>query len=378
MSPWRIATFANLYVVLTTYYPDNPGITDWLGLGRGSASPLGVTIFAARSTSPGFVWIAWQLRDRAVATDWPATSRRPGSPRSRSGAAGRRTALGLEPPGGRRRSRRRPRSRWRTGPRLGGQIRVAAAAARLARAAAARRARAPRLVRARAAARAGLPDRSARARGEPGGRFDRLDLWLLVVLVVVALVLRTFRLDEPYSMHFDEVYHARTATEFLQDWRYGEPHDIYEYTHPHLAKYAMAAGHRGVRQRPGHRPTADLGRAGARRRVEPRWDDAGTARGRAGDRLYVATGDRGPRLRPADRALRSAPAPLPGASAVAVDQTWPSPVRRDRRGRASSRSTPTVARRSASEPGDGTWRRCSPADVRPSRLGRRADRPASS
>ena len=26
-------------------------------------------------------------------------------------------------------------------------------------------------------------------------------------------------------MHFDEVYHARTATEFLQDWRYGEPHD---------------------------------------------------------------------------------------------------------------------------------------------------------
>ena len=43
-------------------------------------------------------------------------------------------------------------------------------------------------------------------------------------------------------MHFDEVYHARTATEFLQDWRYGESHDIYEWTHPHLAKYAMAAG----------------------------------------------------------------------------------------------------------------------------------------
>ena len=43
-------------------------------------------------------------------------------------------------------------------------------------------------------------------------------------------------------MHFDEVYHARTATEFLQFWRYGMPHDIYEYTHPHLAKYAMAAG----------------------------------------------------------------------------------------------------------------------------------------
>ena len=43
-------------------------------------------------------------------------------------------------------------------------------------------------------------------------------------------------------MHFDEVYHARTATEFLQDWRYGDEHDIYEWTHPHLAKYAMAGG----------------------------------------------------------------------------------------------------------------------------------------
>ena len=30
--------------------------------------------------------------------------------------------------------------------------------------------------------------------------------------------------------------------EFLQGWNYGIPHDIYEYTHPHLAKYAMAEG----------------------------------------------------------------------------------------------------------------------------------------
>ena len=53
---------------------------------------------------------------------------------------------------------------------------------------------------------------------------------------------RMWRLDEPYQMHFDEVYHPRTATEFLQDWRYGISHDIYEWTHPHLAKYAMALG----------------------------------------------------------------------------------------------------------------------------------------
>ena len=32
---------------------------------------------------------------------------------------------------------------------------------------------------------------------ETGGRFDRLDLWFLVVLVVAALVSRGFRLDEP-------------------------------------------------------------------------------------------------------------------------------------------------------------------------------------
>ena len=59
---------------------------------------------------------------------------------------------------------------------------------------------------------------------------------------MASLGLRVFRLAEPYQMHFDEVYHARTATEFLQDWRYGISHDIYEWTHPHLAKYAMAGG----------------------------------------------------------------------------------------------------------------------------------------
>jgi hypothetical protein len=61
-------------------------------------------------------------------------------------------------------------------------------------------------------------------------------------LVVATFGLRMFRLAEPYQMHFDEVYHARTATEFLQDWRYGYSHVIYEWTHPHLAKYAMAGG----------------------------------------------------------------------------------------------------------------------------------------
>ena len=68
--------------------------------------------------------------------------------------------------------------------------------------------------------------------------------------MVGSLFLRTFRLAEPYQMHFDEVYHARTATEFLQDWRYGIDHDIYEWTHPHLAKYAMAGRARPVGRGP--------------------------------------------------------------------------------------------------------------------------------
>ena len=86
------------------------------------------------------------------------------------------------------------------------------------------------------------PDRTASFANERGGRLDRLDLFIVVVVVLSAFVLRMYRVDEPSRMHFDEVYHARTATEFLQDWRYGISHNIYEWTHPHLAKYAMALG----------------------------------------------------------------------------------------------------------------------------------------
>ncbi len=72
------------------------------------------------------------------------------------------------------------------------------------------------------------PDRSRQLATEGRGRLDRLDLWILIVLVVAAMGLRMFRLSEPARMHFDEVYHARTAAEFLQDWRYGLSHYIYE------------------------------------------------------------------------------------------------------------------------------------------------------
>jgi hypothetical protein len=164
-------------------------------------------------------------------------------------------------------------------------------------------------------------DRSPALAREGGGRLDRLDLWFLLVLVAAVLVLRTFRLGEPMRMHFDEVYHARTAIEFLQDWRYGEPHAIYEYTHPHLAKYAIVEG---VDLLGNNRVVAesDLGTPVRDAAIEPRWDvPPGTGAGamtRGGERLYVATGDSLDVYDLRTRALL-ARFPVPGAGAVAVD-----------------------------------------------------------
>jgi 4-amino-4-deoxy-L-arabinose transferase-like glycosyltransferase len=73
-------------------------------------------------------------------------------------------------------------------------------------------------------------------------RLDRLDLALVIGLVLLAFFFRLWRLDTPRSMHFDEVYHARSATEWLADWQEGWKRDTYEWTHPMLAKYLIAAG----------------------------------------------------------------------------------------------------------------------------------------
>ena len=108
----------------------------------------------------------------------------------------------------------------------------------------------------------------------------------------------TYRVDEPARMHFDEVYHARTATEFLQDWRYGMTHSIYEWTHPHLAKYAMA---RGIMPFAGHDVAAssNLGSPVRDATIEPRRPDQSRPR-----REPAIGVDRGParahRLRPPD------------------------------------------------------------------------------
>jgi len=77
---------------------------------------------------------------------------------------------------------------------------------------------------------------------EPPRRLDRLDALLVVGLVVFAFGVRVWRLDLPRPMHFDEQYHARSATEWLADWQEGWKRDTYEWTHPPLAKYLIAAG----------------------------------------------------------------------------------------------------------------------------------------
>lgn len=60
-------------------------------------------------------------------------------------------------------------------------------------------------------------------------------LWL-VLLLAASAVLRFWRLAEPPSQVFDEIYYARTAREYLT----GQP--IYEWTHPPLSKLLIGVG----------------------------------------------------------------------------------------------------------------------------------------
>ena len=160
-------------------------------------------------------------------------------------------------------------------------------------------------------------DRGAELGAEPGGRIDRKDVLIVILLVIFTLTVRGVRLDQPARMYFDEVYHARTATEFLQHWEYGEPHDIYEFTHPHLAKYAMAWGIRlaGGNEVSG---TDDLGVPVEDAAPERRWAPTGADGRRNGDRLYIGTGEA---LLVYDLAGLELVAELPvAATALAVDQ----------------------------------------------------------
>ncbi len=100
----------------------------------------------------------------------------------------------------------------------------------------------PKQTRATAPTPAAIKLRAPTQQSAPRASLNRVDLWMIVVIAVTALSLRGWRVGEPTRFEFDEVYHVRTATEFMQFWRYDDPHNIYEYTHPHVAKYAIAAG----------------------------------------------------------------------------------------------------------------------------------------
>ncbi len=332
------ANFANLYGVLTLPFYENPGLGPMLGafgglgasLGDAVRSQAGVTLAAAAHTGGLLAAVAFLVRPMPGETDRESD----GEPDTEL-ADGELSEDGVTSDAGSENAVAGQRG-GAAGPRDGAGRGTAADDGPSAPAAPAAAARDPERVTAVAARPADeeIPwpapvaeppapfDRTASLAREGGGRFDRLDLWILVVLVVATLCLRTFRLDEPARMHFDEVYHARTAAEFLQDWRYGEPHGIYEWTHPHLAKYAMAGGlvllgdDRVV-------ATSDLGTPVRDAAIEPRWDDPAAAVGpgavtRGGERLYVATGTS---LDVHDLRTRErfASIPLAGAAAVAVD-----------------------------------------------------------
>ena len=351
-----IATFANMYVVLTTLYPpDDPALSpvrDWLGVGELIRSPIGVGVVALLHTA-AFVWAWLQLRRgaaRRLEAELEAASTEPGD--GMAALEPPETAVGPEP-----------------APVAGSSVTpfgvtttaavsapVASAASALAIPSPATPSRtsedvmpavqppsieppppdrgagvsmptwsAPRSfmeagwtgwLRDRVTERPIRADRSRLLVGEGGGRLDRLDAWFLVVVIVATLGLRTFRLAEPYQMHFDEVYHARTATEFLQDWRYGESHDIYEWTHPHLAKYVMAGGL--VLWGGDHvETTSDLAIPVRSVAIEHRRVDAVSGQ-RAGERLHVATGDEIRTFDLRSRALVGV-TPAPGAVAFAID-----------------------------------------------------------
>jgi len=352
---WRIAylvlsvtIFLNMYAELTNPFYKNPGIVDWLGISPQIRTFEGIALIALLNLAV-FVWALTQLRAAArerleeeyeLASDdewlpeptagWAEPAREAGAFNPTEPSFSRREALLGDPPGA-----------AGSGPAPWIPPATSAAVAAVATVATM-----PTWTLRPSFEELGLigwfkarfrdppirPDRTATIRHEGGGRLDRLDLWFVVVLVVGTLVLRTFRLEEPYQMHFDEVYHARTATEFLQDWRYGISHDIYEWTHPHLAKYLMAAGI--VAWGEDHvSTTSDLGVTVRAAAVEPRREagpvatDASpngsttsAAEVRAGERLHVATGSE---IRTYDlrtRALISVVA-APGAAALAIDET---------------------------------------------------------
>ncbi len=337
-----VAMILNLYAILTLPFYKNPGISDWLHVADALRSTPGVTLIALAGLAAA-LWAFTQLRpaaELAIERDLARSADDDGwaddgtddlgpDPFDRSGRFGTATALDMA---GAASGAAAAGSAFAMTP---GRGLSAGAAAPGPMAAAVAAAPAPVAYptwtepgsfgelgligwfRTRFNQRPIRADRSRALHDEPTGRFDGLDAWILVVLVVSILGIRMFRLGEPYQMHFDEVYHARTATEFLQSWRYGIDHDIYEWTHPHLAKYAMAGG---LIAWGDDRVTAtsSVGVPVLDAAFEKRTNDTVISGRRDGDRVDVVTGSE---LRAYDLVTRDlvATVPIEGASSIAVD-----------------------------------------------------------
>ena len=265
-----VANFVNLYAVLTNAFYNNPGISDWLGIGDAVRSQTGVTIAVLAHLAVG-LWALTELRRGAqvrLDAETEADALDAGPPEADAdrddddeleGSAGglpADVAIGGAPA-----FSPAPALTGTAGPIAGAWTppgsTVAAASAFPATGLPAPTSEHPSWLEPGSPAepaeemaeetdeveptgflagllnrRPRLPDRSRGLHGESGGRFDKLDLLIMATLLIGVLTLRLFRLSDPYEFHFDEVYHARTAMEFLQGWRYGIPHDIYEFTHP--------------------------------------------------------------------------------------------------------------------------------------------------
>ena len=145
----------------------------------------------------------------------------------------------------------------------------------------------------------------------------RTELGLAALLVVLTFGFRVQQLGMPRGMYFDEIYYAGTGAEFLQDWRYGMPHELTENTHPPLGKYFVAgsialAGNNRVTS------TETLPWTVTGAAFEPTYVDPSAADGRSGDRIILATGS-GVVVAEQGRLDKATNLSLAGARTVTVD-----------------------------------------------------------
>ena len=362
-----------MYVVLTTIYTDNPSIEDWLGIGPAIRTEAGIT--DRRPPAPRRVRLG-----AAPARGRPPEDSRPTSSDARRSSRRR---------GCRRRTRPSP---WSTRTRAAGACAeppprpcdrsppaVIAASTGLAPASSDRdrRRRAAAPGRGRHADLVAPGRRSARSASSRGcataGRRPRCDRTVSATLVgekaaggstgstcgssssssSPSMTLRMFRLAEPYQMHFDEVYHARTADRVPPGLavRRVARHLRVDPPAPRQVRDGRRARPVGRGRRRRHERAR---RPGPRRRSSSRVARMPAAPGgRAGERLHVATGIGDPDLRPAVAGARSPRSRRPACQRAGARPEQPA---RWSSATTTGASRPSTSTRSAPMPPRPGWR----------------------